>query len=182
MSGVCRGHGIDIVHVHVRDFSIHAVIMFVYTVPAAALISLTFFPSSTIIAGDNVTLICSVTLPPGVTGTPDIQWEGPGVTPTPADPTTNGQEVSSVLTLSSISTSQAGQYTCTATLTGATPVMASVNITVKSKTILVCFMSECICFCILQYSPLTTVLYSAQLCRRCSSRTNHSRRVLCWNR
>ena len=113
-----------------------------YTVPAAALISLTSFPSSTIIAGENATLTCSVTVPPGVTDTPDIQWEGPGVTPIPADPTTNGQEVSSVLTVGSISTSQAGQYTCTATLTGARPVMASVNITVKSKTILVCFTSK----------------------------------------
>ena len=124
-----------------------------------ALISLASFPSSTVIAGDNVTLTCSVTLPPGVTGTPDIQWEGPGVTPTPADPTTNGQEVSSVLTLSSISTSQAGQYTCTATLTGARPVMASVNITVKSKTILVCFTSK-----IAFVSPIQPSHNSAILC------------------
>ena len=125
--------------VHVRGCSVHAVIMFAYT---AALISLASFPSSTIFAGENATLTCTVTLPPGVTGTPDIQWEGPGVSPTPADPTTNGQEVFSVLTLSSISTSQAGQYTCTATFTGARLVMATVNITVKSKTILVCFTSK----------------------------------------
>ena len=118
----------------VYSFNVYIVITHASTVPA--LISLTSSPSSPIVAADTVTLTCSVTLPPGVTGTPTIQWEGPGVTPTPADPTTNGQEVSSVLTLSSISTSQAGQYTCTTTLTGARPVMASVNITVKSKTAL----------------------------------------------
>ena len=52
--------------------------------------------------GDSLTLICSVTLPAGVTGTPDFQWEGPGVTATSAAPTTSGQEVSSVLTLSAV--------------------------------------------------------------------------------
>ena len=36
-------------------------------------------------AGDTVTLTCSVTLPHGVTGTPDFQWEWPGgVTLTPS--------------------------------------------------------------------------------------------------
>ena len=83
-------------------------------------------------AGDNVTLTCSVTLPTGVTGTPDFLWEGPGVTPTPADPTTNGQMTTGNLILSEIATSQAGQYTCTATLNG-TPVNASVIILVQSK-------------------------------------------------
>ena len=82
-------------------------------------------------AGDTVTLTCSVTLPTGVTGTPDFQWEGPGVTPTPAGPTTSGQMVSSDLTLSEIATSQAGLYTCTATLIGSNS--TSVIITVESK-------------------------------------------------
>ena len=71
-----------------------------------------------IMARDTITLTCSVTLPSGVTGTPVFQWEGPGVTPTPPDPTTSGGMVSSDLTLSEISTSQAGLYTCTATLGG----------------------------------------------------------------
>ena len=67
-------------------------------------------------AGDSVTLTCSVTLPDGVTGSPEFQWEGPGETPDPAAPSTSGQEVTSQLTLSAIRTSQAGQYTCTASL------------------------------------------------------------------
>ena len=81
--------------------------------------------------GDTVTLTCSVTLPSGVTGTPVFQWEGPGVTPTPADPTTSEGMVSSELTLSEISTSQAGLYTCTATLSGS--INTSTIITVQSR-------------------------------------------------
>ena len=83
-------------------------------------------------AGESVTLTCSVTLPNGVNGTPLFQWEGPGgVTLTPADSTTSGGTVSSDLTLSEISTSQAGQYTCTATLSGS--ISTSTTITVQSK-------------------------------------------------
>ena len=100
--------------------------------PEPVIISLTSYPSS---------LNCSVTLPTGVTGTPDFHWDGPGVPPTPADPTTNGQEVSSVLTLSSISTSQAGQYICTATLNGSSVTIVNViatNVTVQIDSKLLC--------------------------------------------
>ena len=95
-----------------------------------AIISLTA-SSPSIIAGDTVTLTCSVTLPSGVNGAPVFQWEGPGVTPTPADSTTSEGIVSSELTLSEISTSQAGLYTCTATLGGSNT--TSTIITVQSK-------------------------------------------------
>ena len=88
-------------------------------------------PPPPITAGASRTLNCSVTLPAGVTGTPDFQWEGPGVTPTPTSPTTSGQDVSSVLTLSAIAISQAGQYSCTATLSGS--VSTTLNVTVQSK-------------------------------------------------
>ena len=97
-----------------------------------ATISLASSPSSSVTAGNTVTLTCSVTLPDGVTGTPDFQWEGPsGVTLTPADSTTSGQTVSSDLTLSEISTSQAGLYNCTAILSGS--ISTSTIITVQSK-------------------------------------------------
>ena len=83
-------------------------------------------------AGDIVTLTCTVTLPSGVTDTPVFQWEGPGgVTPTPEDSITNGQTVSSDLILTTITTSQAGQYNCTATLSGS--ITESIIITVQSK-------------------------------------------------
>ena len=71
----------------------------------SAIISLTPSPSS-IMAGDIVTLTCTITLPSGVTDTPVFQWEGPGgVIPTPEDSMTNGQTVSSNLILTAITTS-----------------------------------------------------------------------------
>ena len=88
-------------------------------------------------AGDYVTLTCSLTLPHGVTGTPDFHWEGPGgVILTPADSMTGGQTVSSDLPLNEITTSQAGQYTCTATLSGS--ITTSTNMPVQSKLKFLC--------------------------------------------
>ena len=111
-----------------------------FTVLEPATFSLSSSPSSPIVAGDSLTLTCSITLPAGVTGTPDFQWEGPGVTPTPAAHTTSGQEVSSVLTLSAIATSQAGQYSCTATLSGSS-VSTDLTVTVQSKfTVINCLL------------------------------------------
>ena len=101
-----------------------------YVSPEPATISITS-SSPSIMAGDTVTLVCSVTLPSGVIGAPVFQWEGPGVTPTPANPTTSGGMISSVLTFSEISTSQAGLYTCTVILSGSNT--TSTIITVQSK-------------------------------------------------
>ena len=80
--------------------------------------------------GNNITLTCSVVLPNGVTGTPDYQWMGPagGVIDT-ATHSSNDQSVSSVLTLSEIAPSQAGEYTCTATL--ANIVLNTTSITIR---------------------------------------------------
>ena len=116
---------------HPYPSSFHEMIfILVYIEPAT--ISLISSPSSSIMAGDTVTLTCSLTLPHGVTGTPDFQWEGPGgVTLTPADSMTSGQTVSSDLPLNEITTSQAGQYTCTATLRGS--INTSTTITVESE-------------------------------------------------
>ena len=92
-----------------------------------ATISLT--PSSpTVMAGDSVTLTCSLSLPSGVTDTPVFQWEGPGVTD---DPTSSGGVVSSILTLTSVSTSEAGLYSCIASLRG--EISTNTIITIQSK-------------------------------------------------
>ena len=69
-------------------------------------------------AGENVSLTCSVTLPGTVSGSPVFQWEGPGGNPSAAAPTTSGQVVNSTLTLIAVETSQSGQYNCTASLEG----------------------------------------------------------------
>ena len=111
-------------------YSMHS--CYIATTLSVGVLSLISFPSSPVMAGESVTLTCSLTLPDGVTSTPDFQWEGPGgVTPTPADSTTSGQTVSSDLTLSEISTSQAGQYTCTANITGG--FRAATIVSVQSK-------------------------------------------------
>ena len=85
-------------------------------------------------AGDTVTLTCTVTLPSGVTDTPVFQWEGPSVVSSTS--MTSGHTVSSDLTLNGISTSQAGEYTCNATLSGS--ITDSIIITVQSKRCNLC--------------------------------------------
>ena len=76
-----------------------------------ATISLTSSPSSPVMAGVTVTLTCSLSLPSGVTDTPEFQWEGPHWAATPNSST-------SELTLSEILPSQAGWYSCTASVRG----------------------------------------------------------------
>ena len=90
--------------------------------------------TSSLTAGKSVSLTCSVTLPGSVSGSPVFQWTGPGDTPIPASSSTTDQVVPSTLTLSAVRTSQAGQYTCTASLEGTTLANnTAVNITVQSK-------------------------------------------------
>ena len=83
--------------------------------------------------GDSLTLTCSVVLPDGVTGTPDYQWTGPADVIDTATHSSNDQSVSSVLTLSGIAPSQAGLYTCIATLANGASNITSITITVQSK-------------------------------------------------
>lgn len=64
--------------------------------------------SSSTVAGDNVTLTCSLTPSGRVTSTPDFNWEGPGV----IDSTNITERVFSQLLLTEIATSQAGVYSC----------------------------------------------------------------------
>ena len=93
--------------------------------------------TSSPMAGESVSLTCSVTLHGAVNSTPVFQWAGPGDTPTPAAPTTSGQVVNSTLTLRAVKISQAGQYTCTASVEGPNRTVSiafrSVNITLQSK-------------------------------------------------
>ena len=113
-------------------------VIYLYTDPV--IISLTSSPSSSVMVGDSITLTCSVVLPDGVTGTPVTQWMGPagGV-----------QSVSSVLTLSEIAPSQAGLYTCTATLA---------NIVLNTTSITVIVQSKCLELCIYLHFYVTTKL------------------------
>ncbi|CAI8048275.1 Opioid-binding protein/cell adhesion molecule, partial [Geodia barretti] len=92
-------------------------------------ITLASSPSSPILAGGSVTITCSISLASGVIGTPVLRWEVPGATEFTKQ---NDGGSSSNLTLSSISTSQAGVYSCSAFLDGS--VAADTVITVQVPT------------------------------------------------
>ena len=67
-------------------------------------------------AGSSLTLTCTVTLPTGVSETPTVQWEGPGLSTT-GSVGGSGSTYTSQQTLAPLTLSQAGDYTCTATYT-----------------------------------------------------------------
>ena len=76
-----------------------------HQIPVA--ISLTSSPTA-IVAGDDVTLNCSLSPARGVPGTPFFQWEGPGVN----DSNIIRERLYSQVLLNEITTSQAGFYNC----------------------------------------------------------------------
>ena len=76
-----------------------------HQIPVA--ISLTSSPTA-IVAGNDVTLSCSISPARGVSGTPFFQWEGPGVN----DSNIIRERLYSQVFLNEITTSQAGVYNC----------------------------------------------------------------------
>ncbi|CAI8025893.1 Receptor-type tyrosine-protein phosphatase delta [Geodia barretti] len=82
----------------------------------------------------TVTLTYSISLPTGVTDTPSFEWEGPGEIPTPTDPTSSGRMVSSTLVLHEVATSQAGLYTCTASLRGTINTSTTLIVQISTPT------------------------------------------------
>ena len=78
--------------------------------------------------GDSVSITCLATLPDSLTGVPSFQWEGPGT----ALPVPSTSELESTLGISSIRTSQAGQYICTVSISFFT-VSEAVDIIVQSE-------------------------------------------------
>ena len=69
--------------------------------------------SGSAMAGSSLTLTCTVTLPTGVSETPTVQWEGPGLS-TAGSVGGSGSTYTSQQTLDPLTLSQAGDYTCTA--------------------------------------------------------------------
>ena len=80
-------------------------------------------------AGNILNLTCSISLPSGVTGSPEFEWDGP-LTSTNISNSVDGMLLS-ILTLSDIAPSDAGPYTCTATLGGS--VSTTVNVSVEGN-------------------------------------------------
>ena len=81
------------------------------------------------ILGLQYTLICSVNVTSGVTGTPTVQWMGPGSSvpiATGGDFTVSNTPPH-ILTMNPLRQSHAGQYTCQATV-GDDTVVASMTV------------------------------------------------------
>jgi len=88
-------------------------------------------PGANPTAGQSYTFTCTVTPQGGLTGTPTVQWRGPGS----SDPITTGGDftVSSTppytLTINPLRQSHDGEYTCQATI-GVTTGSSSATLTV----------------------------------------------------
>ena len=69
------------------------------------------------VAGEQLTLTCTVTVPDGLTGTPTVVWTGDdGMTGvTEGTPDTSGRNTTLTLTFNPLRDSQDGDYTCMAT-------------------------------------------------------------------
>ena len=74
--------------------------------------------------GQQYTLTCNVSVASGVTGTPAVQWVGPGSSAPIATggefTVTNTSTTSYILTINPLRQSHAGQYICQATVGGDT--------------------------------------------------------------
>ena len=79
--------------------------------------------------GSRVNLTCSISLPSGVTGSPQFEWDGPLIS-TNLSSSEEGM-IFSQLTLIDIAPSDAGPYTCTATLGGS--VSTTINVIVQGN-------------------------------------------------
>ena len=83
--------------------------------------------SSPIMAGEDLTLTCSITLPRGLIGTPSFSWTGPKKSHT----TAHDRMFVSTLMISGILPVDAGLYNCTAILGGS--LTESINVTVSGE-------------------------------------------------
>ena len=95
---------------------------FFSTEPVA--VSITPYPSATIVAGGSLTLNCSISLPSGIGHTPTFQWEGPEGN---QNPMLIERRVSS-LTVNDVQPADAGVYSCTVTLGGSITNSTTVNV------------------------------------------------------
>ena len=115
------------------------VLVVVYCQPNLVAPSVAVAGSGSATVGSSYTLTCTVTLPTGVAGTPDVQWEGPGLSgDTTGTVTGSGGTYTSELSLDPLSPSHGGDYTCTATYT-----VDGQTSPEGSNTLTVTVMSEC---------------------------------------
>ena len=127
-------------------------------------ISLTFSPLFPIMAGSDVDLICSISLPSGVTGSPEFEWDGP-LTSTDLS-SSEEQLIFSQLTLGDIAPSDAGPYTCTATLGGSVSTTINISVEGNNEVFQLLVLVSCILYSLQFKPPLHqsyTLLYRLEL-------------------
>ena len=95
-----------------------------------ATISLTA-SSPLIMAGEDLILTCSITLPRELIGTPSFSWTGPEESHTAAAHQTHDRMFVSTLMVNSILPADGGMYNCTAILGGS--LTESINVTVSGE-------------------------------------------------
>ncbi len=106
-------------------------------------VAVTADTDQTLYADENVTLTCDITLDPAVDSEVAVtaSWTGPGgpITDGVSDMTGSGLAYQSTLTFSSLTTSDSGLYTCTASVDPAvsTPLVVGSGDGTGSHTIIV---------------------------------------------
>ena len=102
---------------------------------------LVYLSSSSTLTGSNIVLTCSITLEEDTVDgvTVEVVWTGPtGSSLTDGTtPTGTGSSYTSTLPLSSVTVSDAGPYTCTASLTSSLPFLLSSDTNSGSTTVTV---------------------------------------------
>lgn len=74
------------------------------------------FAPSPVVIGSSISIVCSVTLPDGLTGPPTVAWLGPKYIPVSSTMSYSGQVFNATLDINNIATSRAGKYMCTANI------------------------------------------------------------------
>ncbi len=104
-------------------------------------VAVTADTNRTLYAGEDVTLTCDITLDPAVDSEVAVtaSWTGPDgpITAGVSDISGSGLAYQSTLTLSSLTTSDSGDYTCTASVDPATPLVVGSGGGTGSHTITV---------------------------------------------
>ena len=102
------------------------------------IITTTGLPNQVAIVGSNLTLTCNIQLDPSVDSTVMVNrtWLGPsGATLSGTAPNKNGSIYQSVLTITSLKTTDVGIYTCSMTVSGQFIAQTTVSATVQGTSL-----------------------------------------------
>ena len=114
-----------------------------YLVPPPTAVTVTASPEGTIFTGSSLTLTCSIELSEAVNiaVTVNTVWNGPPgtqfTTTTSVATRMTATTYTSTATISSVETSDSGEYTCTATVSSTSPFLTDSELMLSSTNIIV---------------------------------------------